>query len=233
MEESLAMLEAAAADGTTDIVATPHSNAEYRYDPGLVARRIETLSARRSGQPKIHYGCEFFLNFDNLDHLLRGHADYTINGGRYLLLECPDFQVIRQTESVLERLMDAGLVPILAHPERNPMLQKSIDQLDRWVELGCLTQVTSLSITGGFGSPPRAAAMRFLERGLVHLVASDAHDPKHRHPCMSQAREIVKRRSGEEAAELLLTENPRAVIEDRAVAAGKTVVTNSRRWWPF
>jgi protein-tyrosine phosphatase len=234
MEDSLSMLRAAAADGTTDIVATPHCNAQYVYDAELVARRMAILAANAGGQPKIHRGCEFHLNYDNLDRLLRGHALYTINGGRYLLLECPDFHVGKHTEAVLERLVDAGLVPILAHPERNPVLQQSISRLDRWVEFGCLTQVTSLSITGAFGSPPRAAAMRFLDRGLVHIVASDAHDPTRRHPCMSQARELVRRRAGEDAAELLFRETPRAVIENRPVGAGRMpVADHSRRWWPF
>ncbi len=234
MEESMSMLRAAAADGTTDVVATPHCNAQYVYDAELVARRIETLAANRGGLPKIHRGCEFNLNYDNLDQLLHGHALYTINGGRYLLLECPDFHVGKHTEAVLERLIDARLVPILAHPERNPLLQKSVSRLERWVDLGCLSQVTSLSITGGFGSPPRAAAMRFLDRGLVHIVASDAHDPTRRHPCMSKAQEVVRRRAGEDAAELLFTENPRAVIENRPVAPGKApVAARTSRWWPF
>jgi protein-tyrosine phosphatase len=234
VEESLAMLKAAAADGTTDIVATPHLNAQYAYDGGKVEQRLQELAALASGGPKVHRGCEFHLNYDNLDQLLRGQASYTINGGRYLLLECPDFQVGKHTEAVVQRLMDAGLVPILAHPERNPLFQKSIGRLERWVESGCLTQVTSLSITGAFGSPPRGAALQFLDRGLVHTVASDAHDPERRHPRMSQAREIVLRRVGEAAVDLLFEDNPRAVIENRPVAPGRTPVrAPSRRWWPF
>jgi protein-tyrosine phosphatase len=76
--------------------------------------------------------------------------------------------------------------------------------------------------------------MRFLDRGLVHVVASDAHDPKRRHPRMSQAREVVRQRAGEDTAELLFRENPCAVIEDRPVAAGRMpVAPPSRRWWPF
>ncbi len=233
-EESLEMVAAAAADGTTDMVATPHHNAEYAYNAAQAAERIEALVASGTAQPRIHRGCEFHLNYDNLDQLLHAQTRYTINGGRYLLLECPDFHVAKQTESVLERLIEAGLVPILAHPERNPMLQKSIDRLDRWVGLGCLTQVTTLSITGGFGSPPRAAAMRFLDRGLVHTVASDAHDPKGRHPRMSMAREAVRRRAGDEAAELMFVENPRAVIENRPLAGGRMPMAgHPKRWWWF
>ncbi len=228
------MLKAAAADGTTDLVATPHSNAEYAYDAEAVEQRIQELAALGVEQPKMHRGCEFHLNYDNLEQLLRKERVYTINSGRYLLLECPDFHLGKHAESVITRLVEAGLVPVLAHPERNLLFQRSSGRLERWVDAGCLTQVTSLSITGAFGSPPRVAALDFLDRGLVHVVASDAHDPKHRHPCMSAARELVLRRAGEQVAELLFEDHPRAVIEDRPVAAGRIqVAARRRRWWPF
>jgi protein-tyrosine phosphatase len=234
IEESLEMLDAAAAGGTTDIVATPHCNQQYDYDPGLVASRIAELREKAVGQVKIHRGCEFHLTFDNLDNLLRQPTAYTINGTRYLLLECPDGHVGRHTESVFERLMDAGIVPIVAHPERNPQLQRGLDRVAAWVELGCLMQVTSLSITGDFGNPPKSAAARLLDRGLAHVVASDAHDPSRRHPRLTASYNAVRQMLGGEAAELLFRENPRAVIDGAAIPSGRlAVAAKPRRWWQF
>ena len=228
------MLQASAADGTTDRAATPHCNEQYTYDSELVEHRIAELVAHGGLQPRIHRGCEFQLSFDNIDQLLQRPATYTLNGGRYLLLECPDIHVGRHTESVLERLMDAGVVPIMAHPERNPHLQNSVDRLERWVDLGCLLQVTALSITGGFGGPPRASARKLLDRGLVHVVASDTHDPKHRHPCLSNAYAAVRRGFGEDTADLLFTDNPGCIIQDLPVAGGRVAgAAPSRRLWPF
>lgn len=233
LEASLAMLQTAAADGVTDIVATPHLDPQYTYNAELVRSRIVELAAKTDGHPRLYRGCEFHFSFDNIDHLLQDPTVYTINGTRYLLLEFPNTHIGRHTEPVLQRLIDAAIVPIVAHPERNPILRGDVDRLERWVELGCLVQVTALAITGGFGSPPRAASLKLLERGLVHVVASDAHDPQQRHPRLSEAYAAVGRGFGDETAKILFSENPRDVIEGLPIAPGKTNVTSSRRWWPF
>ncbi len=233
LQESLAMLRASAADGVTDIVATPHFNLRYTFDPKLVEARVsELLQTER--RPNIHPGCEFHLTFDNLDRLFQAPSTFTINSSRYLLLECPD-HIGKHVEPVLQRMMDRGLVPILAHPERNPSLQGALDRLDRWVDLGCLAQLTALSITGGFGGQARIAAARILERGLAHVVASDAHDPDRRSPRLSVARDCIRSMYGEDAADLLFSHNPRCVLQNLPVSGGKSITGSHRfrRWWPF
>jgi protein-tyrosine phosphatase len=135
---------------------------------------------------------------------------------------------------VLRRLVDAGLVPIVAHPERNLAIRQEIERLERWVELGCLTQVTALSLLGGFGGSAKAAGMRLLDRGLVHIVASDAHDPAVRHPRLDEAYRAVRSRFDEEMAELLFTDHPRAVVEGRVLAGGKLIFGRpAARWYQF
>jgi protein-tyrosine phosphatase len=166
MEESVAMLRAAADGGTTEIVATPHANSTYSYQPDMVAARIAELEAIVAGTPKIHRGCELHLTFDNIERLLEQPSTYTINGTHYLLAECPACHIGSHTDSILRRLIDAGLVPIIAHPERNPVLRQDMSRLERWVDLGCLLQVTALSVAGGFGGPAKTASMRLLKRGL-------------------------------------------------------------------
>ena len=58
MEQSLSMLRAAANSGTTDIVATPHSNAEFRYQAELLEERMRQLTAATGGKPRIYRGCD-------------------------------------------------------------------------------------------------------------------------------------------------------------------------------
>ena len=132
VEDSLAMLEIAWQGGTTGIVATPHCNSEYAYQPELVERAVAELNARAGGNPKVHRGCEIHLTFDNIDLVLEKPTAYTINGGRYLLIECPDWHVGKHTERVLARLLERGMVPIISHPERNPALQRNIDRVEDW-----------------------------------------------------------------------------------------------------
>jgi protein-tyrosine phosphatase len=232
IEESLKMLAVASESGTTDIVATPHANPKYPFQREVVLSRIAALAEATAHRPKIHYGCEFHLSFDNVDHLMRNLPTYTINQTQYLLVECPDFHVGQHTESVLRKMVDAGIVPIIAHPERNPVLRQKLLRVEAWVELGCLLQVTAMSITGGFDNSAKTASYRLLDEGLVHIVASDAHDPANRHPRLAEAREAVRSRCGEDAAEILFTENPQAVVEGAPLPGGKQMAfRRPARWY--
>jgi protein-tyrosine phosphatase len=234
IEDTLAMLQAAAQAGTTDIVATPHLNAEYGHRPEMAAERIQELNARNGGRPNIHSGCEFHLSIDNLDQLMADPQAYTINGKQYLLLECPDHHVGKHAEGILRQLLDNGIVPVIAHPERNPVLERDPARLESWVEMGCLAQLTALSVVGGFGRAKASTSARLLDRGLVHVVASDAHDPQFRHACMDGARMVIESRHGTEAADMLFTENPRCIIEGSPLTGGRlTFMEPPGRWWHF
>jgi len=80
IEVSLEMLRVAADAGTTDIVATPHSNAEFEYQPALIAERIEELTRKTGGKPRIHRGCDLHLSFDNIVEAIATPGKYSING---------------------------------------------------------------------------------------------------------------------------------------------------------
>ena len=233
IEDSLAMLGAAWQDGITDIVATPHANTQHQFHAAALGLRTEELTRRREGAPVIHRGCEFHLSSDNIALLLDRPSSYTINAGPYLLLEFPDLHMGRHVESILRQLLDLGIVPIVAHPERNPLLLRNFDRLESWIELGCLVQLTARSITGGFGGPSRSAAFGLLNRGLVHVVATDAHDPQYRPPLLSAAYQAVRVRFGRDLAEILFTDNPRDIIQGRPVPGGKLMLAGppKRRWW--
>ena len=174
---------------------------------------------------------EFHLTFDNIDALLEQPKVYTIRGGRYLLVECPDSHIGSHTESILGRILDADLVPILAHPERNPVLRNELSKLERWVEMGCLMQATALSLMGTFGNSAKTASIRMLQRGIIHVIASDAHDPEHRSPRMEEAYRIVSSRYGEEASGILFTETPRAIVADAPLAGGRQITWEPVRHW--
>jgi protein-tyrosine phosphatase len=70
-----------------------------------------------------------------------------------------------------------------------------------------------------------------LERGLVHFVASDAHDPQYRPPRLDLARELVVRKMGEDAADLLFTYNPSIVVEGRDAALVRPAAAQPKRGW--
>ncbi len=233
--ESLAMLKMAAAAGTTDIVATPHSDSQFAFDRKLVAERIQELASATGNVPRIHSGCDFHFSFENVQSALNDPSQFTINGLNHLMVEFADHNVPPASEEILRRFAAAGIVPIITHPERNAALQSSYERLAQWIQMGCLLQVTAQSLTGRFGKAAEQAAWGLLRKGLVHVVASDAHDTEDRPPRLDQARDILTAEMGADAAGLLLEENPSAVIRGERVwmAAACPAPAKKRKWfWP-
>jgi protein-tyrosine phosphatase len=231
-EESVAMLQLAAASGTTDIVATPHANGQYVFDPALIDRRITELADR--APIRIHRGCDFHLQFDNIQDALAYPDKYTVNHKSYLLVEFPDLSIFANTERILSQLLDRGMIPIITHPERNDKLQRRIDDLARWVDIGCCVQVTAGSCTGRFGKPARQCADALMKRGLVHFIASDAHDCKHRPPSLSSAYEALAEQWGEDAIQPLFVDHPRAVLTgDTIDFAFEPPAPRRKKWYQF
>ena len=229
-EDSLRMLELAARFGTTDIVATPHANGIFHYDAQTVDRQIADFNASVEGI-RIHRGCDFELEAGNIEDAVDNPRKYTINGGAYLLVEFPQMLRYPQAESILKHLMDSGLTPIVTHPERNPLLQTRIEDLARWVGNGCWLQLTAGAITGAFGRRAQRFSDALLSRGLVQVVASDAHDCSHRPPVLGEAYDALTRRYGAPAIRPLFVDNPRAVIAGQRLEVAVSPLKPLRRWF--
>src|SRR6266567_2776518 len=230
LEESLAMLKLAAESGTTDIVATPHANSRYPYQTEVIQQRIDEASAGISGKPRIHRGCDFHLSFDNVQDAMENPAKYAINGGPYLLVEFPNGPLAGM-QRVLTTLLDCGLTPIMTHPERQMELRRITDDFVAWIRMGCLVQITAQSLLGRFGKQSETSAWQMVRQGLVHFVASDAHDLTDRPPRLDLAFEALSSRVGQSTAQLLLIENPKAVISGERVCVSAPRQKLWYRWW--
>jgi len=217
LAESLRMLEIAAESGTTDIVATPHANLEYDFDPAIVAEKLEELRTANPTSVKIHQGCDFHLDYDLIQDAVANPTKYTINGHSYLLIELADIFPTNTIPPILDVLIRAGMTPILTHPERYFGLRGKEGEIKEWVTRGCLVQVTGQSLLGVFGSKARKMSERLLDDQMIHFIASDAHRSEGRTPRLSDAREAVTSRAGEKTAELLFEVNPKAVLTGEAL----------------
>lgn len=202
----------AAGDGIEHIVATPHANDRYLYDRDLLKGKLEELRTRASGIPRLSLGCDFHLSYDNLNDALAQPEKYSIEGTNYLLVELSNFSIPVNINDCFAQLGRKGLTPILTHPERNPILQKSPERVLQWIELGCVVQVTAAVVIGSWGESAWSAAEWLLKRSAVHVIATDAHDTKHRVPVLSAARDIVADFYGPEVAQALVNDNPAAII---------------------
>lgn len=230
-EQSVAMLEMAASGGTSDIVATPHSDLLYRFQPDLVAERIAELNTALGGKIRIHCGCDFHLHYENIQDALQNPTRYTINHGRYLLVEFHNEKIPKTTGEVFRQMLRQEITPIITHPERNPLLRQRMDEIASWVRAGCMVQVTAHAFLDRFGKISRKAADNLMERRMVHFIASDAHNTGGRPPLLGEAFAYVAGRYGLERAQALFSDNPRATLTGNYLEAEDPAPARKKHWF--
>jgi len=232
LEDSLALVQMAAESGTTDLVATPHANPMYHYDPELLRERLEEIAMRASSAPRLHLGSDFYLSYDNIEDAIANPTKYTINQKRFLLVEFSDLLIFRNTLEIFARLQDAGMIPVITHPERNALLRQRLDEIQNWVENGTYIQITAQSLLGNFGRRAHEFCETLLDRHLVHFVASDGHDCVRRPPKLDGAYNWLKKEHGEGVAQALCVTNPKAVLTGETLALPvREIPPESRKWY--
>ena len=209
---SVAMCRAAAADGITHMVASPHANDRYHYDRDYLQGLVHHLQGLVGDTPKILLGCDFHLSYENLQDAYAHPDRYVIAGTRYLLVEFSNYSVPQNTSESFLKLGDRGITPIITHPERNPILRDNVQRVVEWAEQGCVIQMTGSALTGFWGDRTRRAAHWLLEHQTVHVLATDAHDLEKRVPILSKSRDAAAEIVGHEVAEVLVEGNPGAIL---------------------
>ena len=215
IEISLAMAESAIADGITHVVATPHANNRYFFDYSRVRALWAELQEKIGNRIILATGCDFHLNPENMDALREDAPRFCINQHDYLLVEFNENSIPPAMDQTLHEIQLLGLRPVITHPERNAILRSQPERLAKWVRLGCSIQVTAGSLMGVFGPGAQKDALRWMADGLVHLVASDAHNTRGRPLKLQPAFDLVREQFGGEKARALFIENPMAAFEGR------------------
>lgn len=234
--ESLEMAELAARDGIRSIVATPHSNnGVYRNDLDsivLFCSRLNDLARSRALALNILPGAEIRIH-QGMERLVRQGEIASLNNTRqYLLVEFPHDVVLPGTRQVLYQLIARDITPVLAHPERNEAIQRNPDLLADLVNMGCLVQLTAMSITGELGQAAMVCSHLLLQKRQAHVIASDAHDTANRPPLLSFAVAEAARLLGDRAtAEAMVTNNPQAIIDGRRLSLHDQAIKPVKRGW--
>lgn len=210
------MCRMAAQHGTTHIVATPHANDRWHYDRSYLASLLVGLQQKVGTSPKLSLGCDFHLSFENMQHALQSPQTYCIGNSRYLLIEFSNFSIPQQIDDWIAQMCERQIVPIITHPERNPLLQQNPEKVLHWAKSGCAVQVTASAISGGWGLRAQQSAHWLFRKKCVHILASDGHDTVRRPPVLDEAKATVAREFGEDMATALLILNPGAVVNDEA-----------------
>lgn len=233
VEEALAMARCAVADGIRIMVATPHViTGLYPNSRKAVLEALEQFKGalQENAIPlTVLPGAEYRLEPELSERLIRGELLTINDGGRYLLVEMPAMLVPDFAVQVFYKLRLQGVTPIIAHPERNAGFVREPGLLYDLVSRGALAQVTAGSLTGLLGSAAAAGARKFLERGYVQFIASDAHSSSERGPLLAEAAREAERLLGEEPGRRLVTGNPQRAILGEVIEASPLEYTRQAR----
>ena len=244
-EMSLEMAEMAIADGITHVIGTPHASPDHAFIPELVKQRRDELQAAVEGRLILATGCDFHLSFENLRDIDHNASRFTLNQKNYLLVEFADFSIPPSMDQALHGLHLAGLRPIVTHPERNPLIRAKPERLYRWLRQGCYVQITAQSLSGRFGKAAQEVAQELMRMRAVHFIASDAHNVTSRPLRLKETFELVGKSYGEDVAQAVMIDNPRAVFEGRSLpwvpeldddvglSPGATAIKKKKRFWFF
>lgn len=187
LDDSLEMLRMAEADGISTVVATPHAD---RCTPGAIRSSLESLRAAASSAGiavDLLAGSEIRLESDLPPRLTAGNL-LTINSTPYVLLELPlsgDWPPFLAQATY--ELQMAGYLPVLAHAERYPRVQREPEVLSSLIDSGVVIQINGDSLLGRSGDRVRRTAETLIGARLAHLIASDAHSPRRRDLRLAEA----------------------------------------------
>lgn len=211
IEQSLRVLDSFAGQGVTAVCLTPHLLAS-EAEPGQPARHEEAfarLRAAAAGAPVLHLGAEIMLDRP-LPAAVAEHRRVTLNGTRFVLVEFTRMVTFQAASAALAHVVELGLTPVLAHPERYACCTPEV--VRRWRSFGAVIQVDGTTLAGRRGRAQRAQAL--VSEGLADLLAADNHGDAR---SLAVPRDFLREHGGALQAQLLLEVNPAAILADGAL----------------
>ena len=211
IEASLTILRAAAAEGVGFINCVAHYK---RNGFPQVCAAVEGLESEAE-KLGVALNPGFEYDFVHLDELKTSELRFIAPGSRYILVDFNRSHIPFSAPMRLRELMEQEIGIVIVHPEK--LFGKDmLPMLKKFSEGGAAIQINATSLTKDAAPPTRKMAHLLLRKGLVHVVASDAHRPEgRRRYAMREAREIVEKRYGAKVAELLFEINPGRLLKDQ------------------
>jgi protein-tyrosine phosphatase len=220
IEETLRLAQAAVDEGISHTVLTPHHNRFWvtnekdtvLKDTERVRRAIQKANIPLTVSP----GQEIRMNDEFIDELLAGNYLSIDAGGKYYLVEFAWGSFPAFGRSYLQQMVDADMIPVIAHPERQRTFLDAFDLLRELTEMGCISQLTSTSVVGGYSEEIRIASHDMMKENLIHVIASDAHDTVDRPFNMTSALAVLEEEYGRAYRDNLIG-NARKIFEGQAI----------------
>lgn len=215
VSQALAMARACGEAGVRLVVCTPHLKSDpVAFIPAArtVLADFQKYVAENEITLDLTLGFEVDLNLlvendpEVVDTCTFGY------GSLVVLLETPYVGWPQWAEQAMFDLRLRGILPVLAHPERNDGFQRHPEKLSELVRQGIQLQITVPSLAGAFGRRARDTAFRLLEAGEVALLASDIHYRRLEGGCLNRGVEVIRSVLPRCDVDILVGENPRRLL---------------------
>lgn len=174
LDKALQMLRVQKASGVERVALTPHYYPlEEELDAFLEKRRnayqLLLTGWEQDAMPQLRLGAEVHYSPCLADMDLQ---KLTLQDTNYLLLELSDTVMPALIEQVLQRMLDRGVIPILAHVERCVYFAERPERLQRLIQMGALAQISLRML-------PTRKIRKFaeicLQKNAAQIIASDIH----------------------------------------------------------
>ena len=213
-DEMFRAIDMAYDHGTRFLCVTPHFCPEFFGDNRARAQKaLEILLSYRDEKYKdleILFGNELYYTHDGISWMKNG-LSRPIGETRYVLVE---FDVNSSEDHIAEgvdRLLNIGYIPIIAHAERYKRL--SAGRLSALRENGALVQINAEALNCGIRFFARnLRAKTLLSEKMADFVASDAHGINTRPPLIKKAFDYISQAYGREYAEELCLTNAKKLL---------------------
>lgn len=219
LETACLMAQMCVAEGITVLACTPHilPGVYANSGPGILeaVQGLQMALTLKDVPLQLVAGADNHI-VPNFSKSLREGQLLTLAGSRYVLVEPPHKVLIPRLDSFFFDLQSNGYVPILTHPERLAWIEDNYEIFKRLAAKGVWMQLTAQSITGKMGRRPLYWSERMLDDGIVHIIASDAHDTTRRPPGLRAAVDVVGKRVGDEEVLHMVQTRPSGVLNDAA-----------------
>lgn len=173
LDETRQLIEAMHSIGIQRIITTPHIYRRYPHnDSSTLQQELERLLPDLSDlDVPLMLGAEYMLDEGFEAHLAKPLL--TLGTSKYLLVETSFVGAPLDLFRLIQQVISAGAIPMLAHPER--YLYMDDRMYDQLRGAGCAFQLNLFSLTGMYGEQVQRRAQQLLERGVYSFVGTDTH----------------------------------------------------------
>lgn len=179
LEESITLIKKLVEKGTTDIMLTPHYIEKSNFNCNNIEKEkifniLKTECINNNINVNLYLGNEVMVNYNILKNIKENNIK-TLNNSKYLLIEMPLHKEFEDFDIVIKELINNGIIPVLAHPERYKFVKEDINSLDYYLDLGVLLQGNYESLFDKYGKHSKKILKKLIKNKKISFLGSDIH----------------------------------------------------------